>query len=84
MQSCCCSLAGTRACLTCSNGPAFYPDPYLVRLYPPYFHEWPVPCPPMDEPRKDIDLEKAFKKIAESEDDRLRRIVREELERLKE
>ena len=32
MSTCCCSLAGTRACDTCPNGPSRYP-----------YQIWPIP-----------------------------------------
>ena len=36
MKSCACSLAGTKACDTCVNGPANWPDGYeLPSLYEP-------------------------------------------------
>lgn len=57
--SCCCSLAGTRACLTCpNNGGMAYQWPQ----YPyPYNNPRTVPC----EPVPIIDYDKLAEKIAE-------------------
>ncbi len=42
MSSCCCSLAGTRACFTCPNGPNQY-SPYMT--YPVYYQNIPQTYP---------------------------------------
>lgn len=48
MRVCCCSLAGTAACFTCSNRPVAYqdwtmPSPFHPFPFPPPIPQWNAP-----------------------------------------